>query len=159
MTPSASKHPLCYIYFQKALIVFVLSGIPLWSYGQFQGQPQGKGLTVIVTDGTMSAKNSPLNPPGPNLFKDPIRPLGMEEMIQAGAFIDRPSYGEYGYILAFTVGDAIGGKQGELEFNGEKYKGVYRLIRQKISADEIIPKGRTTYRLQGLVFFLGVAGS
>lgn len=159
MITNTNEYPLCYIPFVKVLIACILSGTPYWIYGQFQGQPQGKGLTVIVTDGTMSAKNSPLNPPGPNLFKDPIRPLGMEEMIQAGAFIDRPAYGEYGYILAFTVGDAIGGKQGELEFNGEKYRGVYRLIRQKIRADEIIPKGRTTYRLQGLVFFLGVAGS
>ena len=79
-------------------------------------------------------------------------------MIQAGAFLDRPAYGEYGYILVFTVGDSIGGKQGELEFNGEIYKGVYRLVRQKLKADEVIPKGRATYRLQGLIFFLGVAG-
>lgn len=132
--------------------------LPLAAFSQFKGQ-EGKGLTIIVTDGTLSNKNSPLNPPGPNMFKDPIRPLGMEETIQAGAFLDRPLYGEYGFILVFCVGDAIGGKQGELEFNGELYKGVYRLIRQRVSPNEVIPKGRTTYRLQGLVFFLGISGS
>ncbi|MEY4106354.1 MAG: hypothetical protein RL181_696 [Bacteroidota bacterium] len=141
------------------LVLFAcFSGAPALLQAQFQGQPQGKGLTIIVTDGTLSAKDSPLGPPGPNRFKDPIRPLGLEEMIQAGAFLDRPAYGEYGYILVFTVGDSIGGKQGELEFNGEIYKGVYRLVRQKLKADEVIPKGRATYRLQGLIFFLGVAG-
>ena len=140
------------------LLAACFAGLSVLLRAQFQGQPQGKGLTIIVTDGTLSAKDSPLGPPGPNRFKDPIRPLGLEEMIQAGAFLDRPAYGEYGYILVFTVGDSIGGKQGELEFNGEIYKGVYRLVRQKLKVDEVIPKGRATFRLQGLIFFLGVAG-
>ncbi|MBK8042073.1 MAG: hypothetical protein KBG02_05875 [Haliscomenobacter sp.] len=140
------------------IITLFLLFLPFLASAQFQGQAKGKGLTIIVTDGTMSAKDSPLNPPGPNM-KDPIRPLGMEETIQAGAFLDRPVYGEYGFILIFSVGDSVGGKQGELEFNGEVYKGVYRLIRQKMKSDEIIPKGKTGYRLQGLVFFLGISGS
>ena len=150
------------MWHKQALIVWAFALTPVLSYAQFQGKPTGKGLTVIVTDGTYGGKNSPLSTGagGPkSQFKDPIRPLGMEEAIQAGAFLERPIYGEFGYILVFCVGDSIGGKQGELEFNGESYKGVYRLIRQKVSAKETIPKNKTPYKLEGLVFFLGISGT
>lgn len=133
--------------------------MPVLAHAQFKPKSPGEGLTIIVTDGTNASKNSPQRPPGPNNFKDPIRPLGMEEAIQAGAFLERPDYGEYGYILIFCVGDAIGGARGKLDVNGATYEGVYRLIRQKVSAEEKMPPGKTGYRLQGLVFFLGIAGS
>ncbi len=147
---------------RTAFFVILCTLGPLAAFGQFKGQPSGKGLTVIVTDGTYGGKDSPLTTGSggsKSQFKDPIRPLGMEEAIQAGAFLDRPIYGEFGYILVFCVGDSIGGKQGEYEFNGELYKGVYRLIRQKVSPKESIPKSKTSYKLEGLVFFLGISGS
>ena len=150
------------MYFKRSIILSALAIAPLLAIAQFQGNPTGKKLTVIVTDGTYGGKDSPLTTGsgGPkNQFKDPIRPLGAEEAIQAGAFLERPLYGEFGYILIFCVGDSIGGKQGGLEFNGELYKGVYRLIRQKVSPKEAIPKNKTPYKLEGLVFFLGISGN
>lgn len=147
----------------RAALIFIVWAFGTFAaFGQFKGQPTGKGLTVIVTDGTYGGKDSPLSTGSggaKSQFKDPIRPLGMEQAIQAGAFLERPIYGEYGYILVFCVGDSIGGKQGEYEFNGELYKGVYRLIRQKVSPKESVPKNKTGYKLEGLVFFLGVSGS
>lgn len=150
------------MWYNRVWIIVACALAPVFVNAQFQGKPAGKGLTVIVTDGTYGGKNSPLSTGsgGPkNQFKDPIRPLGMEQAIQAGAFLERPIYGEFGYILVFCVGDSIGGKQGDLEFNGELYKGVYRLIRQKVSPKENIPKNKTPYKLEGLVFFLGISGT
>jgi hypothetical protein len=81
----------------------------------------------------------------------------MMDAIQAGAFVDKPDFGKSGFILIFCVNDSIGGKQGSLVVNGEEYKGVYRLIRQKMRLDEDIPAGMTSYRLSGTVFFLGIS--
>jgi hypothetical protein len=115
-------------------------------------------LTIIVTDGTVSGKDSPLNPgAGSGEYTDPIRPLGMTEAIQAGAFLDRPRYGKAGFLLVFCVSDSIGGMQGTLMVNGRAVKGVYRLIRQKLRQDEVVPKGMTTYRLSGTVYILGIS--
>ena len=81
----------------------------------------------------------------------------MADAIQAGAFIDRPQYGLAGFILVFCVNDSISGQQGRLFVNGEMHRGIYRLIRQKISLDEEIPEGMLPYRLSGTVFFLGIS--
>jgi len=115
-------------------------------------------LTIIVTDGTVSGKDSPLNPgSGDSEYTDPIRPLGMTQALQAGAFLDRPRYGKAGFLLVFCVSDSIGGMQGTLMVNGRAVKGVYRLIRQKLSIDEVTPKGMTTYILSGTVYILGIS--
>jgi hypothetical protein len=37
------------------------------------------------------------------------------------------------------------------------YKGIYRLIRQKLSPEEVIPETMLPYKLSGTVFFLGVS--
>ena len=125
---------------------------------QAQFTPTEKGLTIMVTDGTDLGKNSTLQPPnGETLYIDPIRPLGMAEAIQAGAFLDRPLFGVSGFLLIFCVNDSISGQQGDLVVNGETYKGVYRLIRQKLSPDEEVPQGMGTYRLSGTVYFLGIS--
>ena len=124
---------------------------------QAQFTPMDRGLTIIVKDGTDSGLESTLQPPGDMRFLDPIRPLGMTEAIQAAAFLERPDYGLTGYLLVFCVNDSISGQQGEFFVDGESYFGVYRLIRQKLSAEEEIPEGMTTYYLSGTVFFLGIS--
>ena len=140
-------------------VFFVLAiCLPVFASAQFTGTTaKGGGLTIIVTDGTDNSRHSPQRPPGNEKFQDPIRALGMVDAIQAGAFIDRPDYGKVGFILIFCVNDSVGGKQGSLTVNGQTYRGVFRLIRQKISLDEKIPPGMTTYRLAGTVFFLGIS--
>ncbi|MCB0569146.1 MAG: hypothetical protein KDC66_05260 [Phaeodactylibacter sp.] len=140
--------------------IFILLGflLPAMAHAQFTGSatPKGGGLTVIVTDGTLDARHSPQRPPG-GRFQDPIRPLGMVDAIQAGAFVERPDYGLTGFILIFCVNDTVGGKQGAYTINGQTYRGIYRLIRQKIREDEQVPETMTTYRLAGTVFFLGIS--
>ncbi len=129
-----------------------------FSYCQFTSTAK-EGLTIIVTDGTDNGKNSELQAPADSTTNlvDPIRSLGMQDAIQAAAFIDRPSYGLSGFLLVFCVNDAIGGNQGRLFVNGEMYKGIYRLIRQKLSPEEEIPETMLPYKLSGTVFFLGVS--
>ena len=139
----------------KQILFILVLLLPLCAQAQFTGSEKG-GITVIVTDGTYSSKHSPQRQPG-GKFQDPIRPLGMMDAIQAGAFVDKPDFGKAGFILIFCVNDSIGGKQGSLVVNGEEYKGVYRLIRQKMRQDEEIPAGMTSYRLSGTVFFLGIS--
>ncbi|MFK7807421.1 MAG: hypothetical protein AB8F74_06405 [Saprospiraceae bacterium] len=139
----------------------ILAAIALLCFQTAQAQfssTKKDGLTIIVTDGTDVGKNSTLQPPDSttNLL-DPIRSLGMSDAIQAAAFIDRPSYGLAGFLLVFCVNDSIGGNQGRLFVNGEMYKGIYRLIRQKISLEEQIPDNMLPYKLSGTVFFLGVS--
>lgn len=125
---------------------------------QAQFSPTEKtDLTIIVTDGTDKSKHSPQNPPDNSVFKDPIRPMGMVDAIQAAAFTERPEFGKAGFILIFCVNDTVGGKQGSITINGQTYKGIYRLIRQKNSVNERTPTGMTNYRLEGTVFFLGVS--
>jgi hypothetical protein len=140
---------------KRILVLFALC-IPLLASAQFKGMDDS-GLTVIVTDGTTVSKHAPQRPPGNQKFKDRIRPLGMVDALQAGAFVDRPEYGKVGFILIFCVNDTVGGKQGILNMNGQTYRGIYRLIRQRISANEKVPDGMTTYRLAGTVFFLGIS--
>ena len=139
----------------KRFLLFIAALFPLIAQAQFGGSEKG-GLTVIVTDGTYSTKNSPQRPPG-GKFNDPIRPLGMVDAIQAGAFLEKPDYGKEGFLLIFCVNESIGGKQGTFVANGETFKGVYRLIRQKMKANEEVPPGMTLYRLEGTVFFLGIS--
>jgi len=139
----------------KKFLLILAALFPLLAYGQFSGTPKGN-LTVIVTDGTYSTKNSPQRPPG-GKFKDPIHPLGMVDAIQAGAFLEKPDYGLEGFLLIFCVNESIGGNQGTLVINGETFRGVYRLIRQKMKANEEVPPGMTLYRLEGTVFFLGIS--
>jgi len=129
-----------------------------FSYAQFTSTAKD-GLTIIVTDGTDQGKNSELQPPADSTTNlvDPIRSLGMQDAIQAAAFIDRPSYGLAGFLLVFCVNDSISGNQGRLFVNGEMYKGIYRLIRQKLSPEEEIPETMLPYKLSGTVFFLGVS--
>jgi hypothetical protein len=140
----------------KHFIFALVLLLPALAQAQFSGSEKG-GLTVIVTDGTIGGKNSPQRPPGDSRFQDPIRPMGMVDAIQAGAFTEKPEYGKAGFILIFCVNDAVGGKQGTLTVNNQTYRGIYRLIRQKFRADEEVPKGMTAYRLTGTVFFLGIS--
>ncbi len=142
---------------KNAFIAALLLILPVWCLAQFSSTNTDKGLTIIVTDGTMGGQDSPLRPPSNLNYQDPIRPLGMQDAIQAGAFLTRPDYGRMGYLLVFCVGDKIGGQQGSLLVNGQIVRGVYRLIRQKLSVDEKIPEGMTTYRLKGTVYFLGIS--
>ncbi|MCB0639591.1 MAG: hypothetical protein KDC54_23355, partial [Lewinella sp.] len=117
----------------KNMLFLLLFLFPVLVKAQFTPTPEETdNLTILVTDGTYAARNSPLRPPGPNDFQDIIRPLGMTDAIQAGAFLERPIYGKAGFLLIFCVDDAIGGKQGTYEVNGQTFYGVYRLIRQKI---------------------------
>ena len=140
-----------------------------------------KGLTIIVSDGTDKGRNSDVltskdiptsydyvgGKSGKNSsasktknqleFTDPIRELGMTSCIQAAAFLERPKYGKLGFMLIFSINDAIGGKQATLVKDGKTYKGVYRLIRQKTSADEPTPKGMATYKVQGTFLLLGMS--
>ncbi len=137
------------------ILTLFLTLLPFLAEAQFA--PSESGLTIIVTDGTALGKKSPQRPPGNAKFTDPIRPLGMMEAIQAGAFVERPEYGKAGFILVFCVNDAIGGKQGTIMVNGKPIRGVYRLIRQKMSPNEQIPEGMTGYRLSGTVYFMGIS--
>lgn len=141
----------------KRFLFLLIGLLPLVAQAQFSGTQGEDGLMIVVTDGTYDAKHSPQRPPGNAKFKDPIRSLGMVDAIQAGAFTVRPDYGLVGFILVFCVNDTVGGKQGEYTMNGQTFKGIYRLIRQKLSLDEEIPEGMTSYRLSGTVFFLGIS--
>ncbi len=146
--------------------------------GQFK--VDANGLTIIVTDGTEKGKNSQINdgsdipssydyvgkgsksgnakaPKGSMVFTDPIRSLGMTDCIQAAAFLERPKYGKTGFMLIFSLNDSIGGKQATLDQNGKTYKGVYRLVKQKTSAEEEVPKGMTTYKVEGTFLLLGIS--
>ena len=137
---------------------------------QAQFLPDGKPLTIIVSDGTEGGRDSEVvtprdvpqsydQIPGQGLqFDDPIRPLGMKNCIQAAAFLERPDFGIKGYMLVFTLNDSIGGKQATLVAeDGREYKGVYRLIRQKLSADEPVPRGMTNFTVSGTFFLLGIS--
>lgn len=165
-----------------ALLLLLFAGTS--SYAQFKKTE--KGLTIMVTDGTEKGKNSKTKSgadiptsydyiQGKNgkggkakannkkitknqiAFKDPIRELGMKESIQAAAFLERPKYGKIGFMLIFCVNDSIDGKQGTLNLHGKTYKGIYRLIRQKVSTKEPIPKGMTGYQIVGTFFLLGIS--
>ena len=140
---------------RKFILFFCLISLPILSFAQFT--PSEKGLTIIVTDGTLDGIKSTVQPPSDMRYQDPIRPLGMTEGIQAGAFIDRPDYGMAGFILVFCVNDSIGEQQGTLVVNGQLFYGIYRLIRQKRSIDEEIPEGMTGFKLSGTVYFLGIS--
>ena len=142
---------------------------------QSQFKVDANGLTIIVTDGTDNGKNSNVLPKSDMptsydvigkktgtakkyvAFTDPIRSLGMTDCIQAAAFLDRPQYGKLGFMLIFSLNDSIGGKQATLVQNGKTYKGVYRLIKQKTSSEEAIPKGMTTYKVEGTFLLLGIS--
>lgn len=148
---------------------------------QSQFKIDENGLTIIVTDGTEDGKNSELlnkksdipssydyvgggrkgakAKPGTGqmAFTDPIRSLGMTDCIQAAAFLERPKYGKMGFMLIFSLNDSIGGRQATLVRNGKTYKGVYRLIKQKTSSDEAVPKGMTTYKVEGTFLLLGIS--
>lgn len=152
-------------------------------FASFSAQSQFKidanGLTIIVTDGTDDGKNSAIAPRNDiptsyeqigggsrnksgtaknNLaFTDPIRSLGMTDCIQAAAFLERPQFGKVGFMLIFSLNDSIGGKQATLVQNGKTYKGVYRLIKQKTSSKEPIPKGMTSYKVEGTFLLLGIS--
>ncbi len=147
---------------KKHILFYILALAPTFLWGQFTPTSEDKGLTIIVTDGTGNRRSAPLRPKGSGdssgpEFRDPIVPLGMSEAIQAGAFLERPQYGVKGFFLIFCVGDSIGGKQGVLEAQGQRYTGVYRLIRQKFSKEEEIPEGMRPFRLFGTIFILGVS--
>lgn len=140
----------------KNLLFMVLLVLPFVASAQF-AQMEKSEITIIVTDGTYDSQHSPQRAPGDAKYTDPIRSLGMVDAIQAGAFTVRPKYGTVGFLLVFCVNDSVGGKQGTLEMDGNTYYGIYRLIRQKISIDEEVPEGMTSYRLKGTVFFLGIS--
>lgn len=129
-------------------------------------------LMIIVSDGTNTGRNSEVTQPrdippsydytgkpeNSLAFTDPIRSLGMTECIQAAAFLERPMYGKVGFLLIFSINDSIGGQQAALTMqNGQTYYGVYRLIRQKISPEEPVPPGMTTYQVLGTFFLLGIS--
>jgi hypothetical protein len=156
--PSPKKRPMKH----AILFLFCFCSLPVLSQGQFTPN-SSRPLTIIATDGTYSAKDSPIKrargaepTPGQRFF-DPIRPLGMKTALQVGAFLERPLYGKVGYLLIFSVNDSIGGEQGILEVNGQIVKGVYRLIRPMSSADEEIPEGATKYEVTGTIYLLGVS--
>jgi len=158
------------------LTLFVLTTFSNLSTAQFK-PVQDDRLTIIVTDGTDQGKNSEVQKKQQNKkvqskdipssygtvqplemeFLDPIRPLGMDNAIQAAAFLERPVYGRAGFMLIFSVNDSIGGEQGTYITNGEEYKGVYRLIRQKYTPEEPIPRGMAPYKIDGTIFILGVS--
>ena len=94
---------------------------PFFAQGQFT-ITDTTNLTIIVTDGTVSGKDSPLNPGGGSReYNDPIRPLGMTDAIQAGAFLDRPRYGKAGFLLVFCrVWSAQTGPHGFRIMEGRK---------------------------------------
>lgn len=130
--------------------------LPSLAKAQFT-RADSTGLTIIVTDGTFVGRQSTVQPPSNIKFRDPIRPLGMADAIQAGAFVYRPEYGMTGFLLVFCVNDSIGDQQGTLVVNGQTFYGVYRLIRQKLAIDEEIPEGMTSFKLSGTVYFLGIS--
>ncbi|MEM6966275.1 MAG: hypothetical protein AAF573_16045 [Bacteroidota bacterium] len=157
-------------------LLFVMSSV------QAQFNPTKDGLMILVSDGTDKAKNSEIvSPKGiPDSydqisrrrggsasakgsqkdqlrFTDPIRELGMKNCIQAAAFLKRPQYGKKGFMLIFSINDAIGGQQATIEMDGKTYKGVYRLVKQKTSSDEKIPEGMTNYKIEGKFFLLGIS--
>lgn len=140
----------------KNLLTLALLALPFMALAQFS-QMEKSGITIIVTDGTYDSQHSPQRTPGSAKYTDPIRSLGMVDAIQAGAFTVRPNYGKVGFLLVFCVNDSVGGKQGTLEMDGNTYYGIYRLIRQKLTIDEEVPEGMTSYRLKGTVFFLGIS--
>lgn len=140
----------------KQFFILLLLSCPLWAAAQFS-TVNDADITIIVTDGTYDSTHSPQRAPGDAKFTDPIRSLGMQEAFQAGAFTVPPKYGKVGFLLVFCVNDSVGGKQGTLELNGNTYYGIYRLIRQKISSEEEVPEGMTTYFIKGTVFFLGIS--
>ena len=145
-----------------------------------------KGLTIIVTDGTDKGRHSKVSEgndipssyeyiggdkgkgkqgrhsakstsKNQMVFTDPIRELGMTDCIQAAAFLERPKYGLTGFMLIFSINDSIGGKQATLVRDGKTYKGVYRIVKQRTSSDEAIPKGMTTYQVEGTFLLLGIS--
>jgi hypothetical protein len=140
---------------KNLIVILILSILPNLIFAQFT--PSDNGLTIIVTDGTNHGKKSLLQPPSDVRLQDPIRPLGMTDAIQAGAFLERPQYGITGYLLIFCVNDSIGDQQGTLNVKGQIMFGVYRLIRQKLVPNEAIPEGMTPFRLSGTVYFLGIS--
>lgn len=148
----------------KHVIILLLSfiSLPLLCQGQFTPDVS-RPLTIIATDGTYSAKDSPVRrttgarPTSGPAFTDPIRPLGMRTAFQAGAFLERPLYGKIGYLLIFSVNDSIGGEQGILEVNGQILRGVYRLIRPRNSPDEKMPEGTSLYEVSGTIYLLGIS--
>ena len=123
------------------------------SYDYVKGQGKTNG-TGKGRGGKNSAKSKSKNK---MVFSDPIRELGMTDCIQAAAFLERPLYGKTGYMLIFSLNDSIGGKQASLVKDGKTYKGVYRLVRQKTSSDEIVPEGMTTYQVEGTFLLLGIS--
>ena len=156
--------------------LFMLFALFLLStQGMAQFQPAAEGLIIKVSDGTDTGRDSKLNPKGEvptsynqtgkkkgspetgSMFTDPIVALGMTDCIQAAAFLERPQYGLAGFFLIFCINDSIGGQQGTLTIEGESYQGVYRLIRQKSSAEEAIPAGMTSYRILGTFYLLGIS--
>lgn len=140
----------------KNLFFILALLLPGLACAQFS-KMERSGVSIIVTDGTFDSTHSPQRPPGDAKYQDPIRSLGMVDAIQAGAFTVRPKFGKTGYLLVFCVNDSVGDKQGVLEMDGNTYYGIYRLIRQKISVEEEIPEGMTSYRIKGTVFFLGIS--
>ena len=140
----------------KQIILALSLLLPGMVMAQFSTMEKSN-ISIIVTDGTYDSTHSPQRPPGNAKYQDPIRSLGMVDAIQAGAFTVQPKFGKVGFLLVFCVNDSVGGKQGVLEMDGNTYYGIYRLIRQKISADEEVPEGMTSYRLVGTVFFIGIS--
>ena len=148
----------------KNILLFLLCFFSIPNLLQAQFTPDvSRPLTIIATDGTYSAKDSPIKRarsaaprPGQKFF-DPIRPLGMRTAFQAAAFLERPLFGKVGFLLIFSVNDSIGGQQGLLEVNGQIVKGVYRLIRPMTSPDEEVPEGTTKYEVTGTSYLLGIS--
>lgn len=159
----------------KYLLTFCCA-LLAFTTAQAQFHPDDEGLMIMVSDGTANGKNSDVitpkdipssygddggkttQPKNGIVFTDPIRSLGMTDCIQAAAFLERPIYGKLGYMLIFSVNDAIGGKQATYTAqDGRSYQGVYRIVRQKSSAEEAIPAGMTTYKVAGTFFLLGTS--
>ncbi len=137
-----------------------------------------EALMIMVSDGTADGKHSNPIIPGEADFRTkgkgrtspksakknelvldaPIRSLGMTNCIQAAAFLERPTHGILGFMLIFSINDSIAGKQANLTMpNGKTYQGVYRLVKQKTSAEEVVPEGMTTYNVGGTFFLLGIS--
>ena len=163
-------------------LILLLFSLPfvLTAQGPVEFKPvEEERLTILVTDGTDAGRDSKLQPKsakakpkgnqvpksygmdggriGELVFTDPIKPLGLDDSIQAAAFLERPKYGRAGFMLIFSVNDSIGGKQGTYIANGVEYKGVYRIIRQKYTPEEPIPPGMAAYKIMGTIFILGVS--
>lgn len=155
----------------KYLLTFCCA-ILVFSSVNAQFSPSEEDLMIIVSDGTVDGKHSKVvkksdipdsydqvtTAKGGITFTDPIRSLGMTDCIQAAAFLERPKFGKTGYMLIFSINDSIGGKQATLNAkDGQTYQGVYRIIRQKTSADEPVPAGMTGYSVSGTFFLLGMS--